>query len=377
MRILAPAVHRGLSPHPLDTRRDNPVDMGSRSRRGVRRSVQPVIRARSIGDLLGVLPVLFGFHPERSLVVASLHGPRQRLGFSMRLDLPPPEHIDMVACQVADLLRRYDTRAALVVAYAGDDSVADPLVEACVDRLTLDGVEVVEALRCDGSRYWSYRCTDPVCCPPTGTPYDVSASQGLAQAVLAGVEVLPDRAAVAARLAPVTGAVRSRMELATSAAAADLQAEGRGLVGTERARRQAGVGAKRVKPVLARATADPGAPLSDADVALLSVWCSLIVVRDVAWAQLSRDNADAAFAVWAQVARRVVPPFEPAVLSLAGFAAWLKGDGASASCAVERVAAADPDYSMMLLLRETLARGIPPTDWPQLNEQEVWASLDG
>ena len=336
-----------------------------------------MIRARSIGDLLGLLPVMFGFHPQHSLVAVKLQGPRQRLGFSMRLDLPPPEHSDTVACQVADLMRRYDARSVLLVAYAEDAALADPLVEACADRLALDGVDVVEALRCDGSRYWSYRCTDPGCCPAPGTRYDAAASEGLAQAVLAGVEVLPDRAAVAARLAPVTGAARTRMEQATSAVAADLEAEGQGLLGRERARRLAALGTKRVKTVLARATADPGAPLSDRDVAMLSVWCSLIVVRDVAWAQLSRDTADAAFAVWAQVARRVVPPFEPAVLSLAGFAAWLKGDGASAWCAVERVRAADPCYSMMLLLRETLARAIPPTDWPQLDEEEVWASLDG
>ena len=354
--------------------------MGSRSRRIARRRARPVIRARSIGDLLGTLPVLFGFHPERSLVVVRVHGPQQRLGFGMRLDLPAPEHSEAVACQVADVMRRYDARTVLLVAYSDDADLADPVVEACADRLTLDGVEVLEALRCDGTCYWSYRCADPNCCSPSGTPYDATASQGLAEAAMAGVEVLPDRAAVAARLAPASGPVRDRMEVAIEAAAADLRAmevTAAQLGDKEQLRRLARDGADRVTPVLAHATADPTVALSDADVALLSVWCSLIAVRDVAWAQMGRNNAEAAFAVWAQVARRVVPPFEPAVLCLAGFAAWLKGDGASAWCAVERVEVADPGYSMMLLLRETLLRAIPPSDWPQLDEREVWSFLDG
>ena len=59
----------------------------------------------------------------------------------------------------------------------------------------------------------------------------------------------------------------------------------------------------------------------------------------------------------------MVPPYEPAVLSLAGFAAWLSGDGASAWCAVERAEAAAPHYSMAALLRETLTRCLPPDVW--------------
>jgi len=339
-----------------------------------------VIRARSIGDLLGTLPALFGFHPERSLVVVRVHGPRQRLGFGMRLDLPALEHIEAVACHVADVMQRYDARTVLLVAYSDNAELADPVVEACMDRLTLDGVEVLEALRCDGLRYWSYGCADATCCSAAGTPYDATASHGLAEAVMAGVEVLPDRDAVAARLAAASGPVRDRMEVATRAAVADLRAVETAvapLAERERVRRLARDGAERVKPVIASATADPAVSLSDDDVGILSVWCSLIAVRDIAWAQMNRGNADAAFALWAQVARRVLPPFEPAVLSLAGFAAWLKGDGASAWCAVDRVEVADPGYSMMLLLRETLLRAISPSAWPQLDECEVWSSLDG
>jgi len=325
--------------------------------------------------MLAALPVLFGFHPRQSLVVVSLEGPQLRMGPAMRIDLPPGEHAEPIACQVADTLRRHAVRAVLLVAYSDDPGLADPIVDACRDRLVLDRVSVVEAVRCDDSRYWSYQCHDPDCCPPTGTPYDASTSPVLAEAVLAGLEVLPDRAAVRERLAPVTGAARDAVVAACEAEAAELA---KIMAAAPPGRRQQVVveaGAARVKPILAKAVAAPGEPLSDAEVAQLSVWCSLILVRDVAWAQISRANAAASFAVWAQVARRVVPPFEPAVLCLTAFAAWMKGDGASAWCAVERAEAVDPGYSMMQLLRDILAAAISPVGWPQLDEAEVWAAL--
>lgn len=350
--------------------------MGSRSRRSARRP-RTVIRADSIPEMLGALPVLFGFQPQESLVLVSLEGARHRMGFGLRLDLPPLAHCEAAACQVGDVLRAQGAREILLVACTGDAQRAEALVEACADRLALDGVTVVDAVRCDGLRYWSYGCSDVGCCPPEGRPYDTSTSAALAQAVAEGVEVLPDRAALATRLAPVAGEARDRMQTATAQAVADLTAVAEGAPHEQRPRVLARAGADRVKPILARAAADPAQPLTDDEVATLSVWCSLVVVRDIAWAQMTREAAADAFALWAQVARRVVPPFEPAVLSLAGFAAWLKGDGASAWCAIERTEAIEPGYSMMQLLRETLLHAISPASWPRLDESEVWSALDG
>jgi hypothetical protein len=103
--------------------------------------------------------------------------------------------------------------------------------------------------------------------------------------------------------------------------------------------------------------------MSDAEAAQLSVWCSLVVVRDLAWSRISRADAGRSVTLWSAVSRRVVPPYEPAVLSLAGFAAWVSGDGATAWCAVDRALAADPGYSMARLLEEALARCAPPDVW--------------
>jgi hypothetical protein len=93
------------------------------------------------------------------------------------------------------------------------------------------------------------------------------------------------------------------------------------------------------------------------------VWCSVIVFRDLAWSRIDRAQSGRQLALWAAVARRVVSPYEPAVLSLAGFAAWVSGDGASAWCAIDRAQTVDPDYSMARLLGDALARCVPPDLW--------------
>jgi hypothetical protein len=76
------------------------------------------------------------------------------------------------------------------------------------------------------------------------------------------------------------------------------------------------------------------------------------------------------------VARRTVAPFEPAVLSLAAFCAWRTGDGARASCALERALRADGDYSMAHLMQSVLADALPPTIWEPVSEVSVWEAAE-
>jgi hypothetical protein len=99
------------------------------------------------------------------------------------------------------------------------------------------------------------------------------------------------------------------------------------------------------------------------------------VVRDLAWSRIDRAHAGRYAALWSAVARRVVPPYEPPVLSLAGFAAWAYGDGASAWCAVDRALAADPGYSMAQLLADALDRCVPPDVWVPPPREAILAPL--
>ncbi len=335
---------------------------------------RPVLRVRSLADLLALVPVALGFEPHESLVVVAVAGPRT--GFHVRVDLPVRRRDDETAAladQVTAAALTQDCARVAVVAFStvstprGRQRV-DDLLRTVADRLADHGVDVLDVVRADGGRYWSLQCTDTSCCPPEGTAYDPATSELRAEATLAGIAVAPDRSALAARLAAVGGERAVSMRAATRVAEREVVAalglRGRRALARPPARAlRAGaeLGASRVDRLLDRLL--DGLAVSDADAAALSVWCSITCFRDLAWSRMSCDNARPQLVLWSAVARRVVPPYEPAVLGLAGFAAWLAGDGASAWCAVERAESAAPGYSMAALLRETLARCLPPDVW--------------
>ena len=354
-------------------------------RPALRRIGRPVFRVRSLPDLLSLVPVVLGFEPHESLVVAGIAGARP--GFHVRVDLPPSGRDDLVGelgVRLAAALGAQGCTRVAVLGFSGEVSAERTLREVA-DALEEAGIEVVDVVRSDGGRYWSLVCGNPDCCPPDGVAYDPSSSQVRAEATLAGIAVAPDRAALAARLGPCSGEQETRMRAATRSAEREV-VSALGLRGrralrcppASAVRAARAVGVARVDRLLDRLldgrSAGPEA-LSDADAAALSVWCSMIRLRDLAWSRIDRSRASEHLALWSAVARRVVPPYEPAVLSLAGFAAWASGDGASAWCAVDRALAADPGYSMAQLLGDTLARCVPPDVWVPPPRDVILASF--
>ena len=335
------------------------------------------VRVADLGDLLAGLPVLFGFRPTDSLVAICLEEPGGRVGFRLRVDLPPPELCGQVADHLLGVLRRNAAEVVLVVACSDQPSDADPMVTAMVDRLRSADVEVRDAVRCDGRRYWSYTCGDPRCCPPGGRDYDEASARLVAEAVLAGMELLPDRAALAARVGPVGGALLERMEDATIAAASEMLAAlgDRELATMQSDRQLLETGARCVTEIVDRRLVDASEEPTDEEAARLSLWCSLPVVRDTVCASIDTDSAAGHLRIWSSVARRVVPPYELPVLGLAGLSAWLNGDGALAWCAIERADTIDPDDSLTGLLRELLVQATPPSDWVPPPRERIWRDI--
>jgi hypothetical protein len=335
------------------------------------------VRVADLGDLLAGLPVLFGFRPTDSLIVVCLEQPRGRVGFRLRADLPPPDHAEQVADYLVEVLRHNAAEIVLVVACSDDPEAADPVVAALVGRLGSAAIELRDAVRCDGRRYWSYVCDEPACCPPEGRAYDEGSSRLVAEAVLAGMELLPDRAALADRVAAVDGPDSQRMKSATATAEQELADElgdrARATMQLDRQLLEAGV--RCVGEIVDEQLADADAGLSDLAAARLSVWCSLTVVRDTVWAGIDSDNAPDHLRIWSGVARRVVPPYELPVLGLAGFSAWLSGDGALAWCVIERADEIDPDDALTDMLRDLLIRAVPPSFWVPPAKERIWRDI--
>ncbi|MBA2550298.1 MAG: DUF4192 domain-containing protein [Nocardioidaceae bacterium] len=336
-----------------------------------------VLRINDPGEIVSGLPALFGFTPRESLVVLALTGERGRIESGMRNDLVPAEVTSEQGEHIVRMLLRNGVSTVIVVGCSDDAALCATNVYALCGALERAGIALREALRCDGERWWSYSCHER-CCPPAGTAYDPLASRLLAEAVVRGVAMVPDRADLALRFAPVSGSQAVAMEAATDQAvdgiASQLEATMSGGGGGV-SRSLVEHGATVVRQALDRALS--GVPVSNEDAAILSTWCALVPVRDLAWAQVTRANAAAHLEVWSQIARKVVPPWEPAVLSLTGFCAWLNGDGALAWCALDRVEQADPAYSMAELVRETLRHGLAPDCWIPVPEHLIWDAIDG
>jgi len=335
-----------------------------------------VVRADDPAEIVSGLPALFGFTPRESLVVLSLSGERGRSEFQIRNDLAPAEQVTEVGEHLALMLMRNDVSRVLIVGCSSDAELCGLNVRAFCAVLQRAGIELHSALRCDGERWWSYTCHEP-CCPASGTPYDPRSSRLLAEAVAQGIAMVPDRSDLALRFAPVSGSRAVVMATATDRALGDIAAR----LDRTTADRGSGVSRPLVEHgvALVRQRLDRGlrgVPVSDEDAAILSTWCWFVPVRDLAWAQVTRDNAAAHLEVWSQVARKVVPPWEPAVLSLTAFCAWLSGNGALAWSALDRVEQADPDYSMAELIRETLVHALPPDTWIPVPAELVWDTVD-
>jgi hypothetical protein len=313
--------------------------------------------AHDLPDLINSLPTLFGFHPTESVVAVAVEttGARRRFGFRLRMDVPAPEHVDEVAERVVAHLLDQGAQAAIVVAVTQRQEIALDLLDAVHAELDDAGIELIVRARADGRRYW----TDEPGSSAGGVPYVASDHHlSIVQAVAAGQQILPDREALVERFAAVAGERRQWLEVA----AATILDEVVPVVARTARVDLAATGLAVVAPILERAVASRR--VSDADLLRVAAWVSSVSVRDAVWSRIDHDNADDMLRALTLVCATVVPPFEPAVLSLTAFAAWLTGDGAQALIAVERALRADPDYSMARTFLEILERGISPAHWP-------------
>jgi hypothetical protein len=224
------------------------------------------------------------------------------------------------------------------------------------------GVRVLEALRADGERYWSYVCSNPRCCSPHGTRYDTATSEVAAVWTLAGRVARRDRDEYEAQIRPVSGPARESMRSATAEAherlielAADTDDEEQ----VEAALLNAGNLA--IAEALDRQLRGTGP--TDEQAAWLSVLLQSIPIRDIAWS-LIRGTGLALYhhrALWQEVLHRAEPELVPAPASLFAFVAWRCGDGGIARLALDRALDADPRYRMAGMLREAIALGLPPS----------------
>lgn len=311
--------------------------------------MKPTLLLTGPADLLAAVPYLIGFHPADSMVVIGSAGEELRL--SARWDLPlAPDRIG----RIVPVLRREGVTAVILAGY-GPERLVTPAVGTVTGLLARAGIRVAEALRAESGRYWTYSCPGLGCHPAEGIPYDPFSSRVAAEAVLHGLVALPDRQSLLRSLEPSGGAAMRRI---TGRVVRELRARL-----TETALRDDGFAAAFVADGLARVRDavrryGSGGRLTDHEVARLGLDLAVIRIRDEAWALI--DDSDAHVTLWRDVTRRLEPGFAAPAASLLAAASWWRGDGVLAGVAVERALAADPGYSMAILLRQAVTGLVPP-----------------
>lgn len=296
-----------------------------------RRRSSPLV-IRDAGDLASAVPYMLGFHPSDSLVAIGCGGPRGSCALRYDLSLPPP-----AARHLAEVLSFHGFETAMLAGYGPRERVA-PAVEFAGRALRAAGIRVLETVRVHQGRFWPALLEGGEGSALATTALEV-------QAVLDGMVALPDRAGLAATIAPLPDPVRARALRETALVGGKVPvAEGLALV------RGLAAGVERGGP-------PPAPPL----IARLSVALSELRVRDEAWVRIDPGSLPRHKEFWRHVLRRTAPPLLAAPASLFAYCAFVSGEGGLANLALELALEADPSYSMALLLREAVASGMHPS----------------
>jgi Domain of unknown function (DUF4192) len=339
------------------------------------------VRVGSPLSLLAVVPGLLGFEPADSIVVIGTGQPGSEVQLTLRYDLPDPaapRAAAAIAEGVASILAAQGITTAAAICYGPDDAVS-PVAAALLGRAEEARVTLTEVLRSEDDRYWSYVCSDPRCCPPEGTPFDVSDHPVTRAFAATGRRVLASRQELAATIAPAEGAQATAVRRAIRGVERKV---------TQRVGRATRAGQRIVRRRLVAAVGQPmavdairryraGDELGPQAAAWLVVALRELRVRDDAWARMLPEYNAAHTRLWADLTRLAPPGYVAAPASLLAFVAWQAGDGALANVALDRALADSGRYSMARLLRRALDSGAPPSVARlPMTPEEVAASYD-
>jgi len=318
--------------------------------------------ARQPVDLVAAVPYLLGFHPEDSVVLMTF-GPGET--FHARVDLPVEEDAQAaVAEMLTGVVVRHGIERVAILVYTEVAWVAATFHDAVVPAMVTAGVDVIDVLRVGRHRFHS--AADP---DDPGTAYDLRAHPFTAEQVVDGAVVHRSRAELAASLDPVD--LADAEAVAVVADRVDRRRRGPlGLVRPGHVEVDLLDEALWIQRTLAEhlATTSPGVAMSAADAGRLIALVREVELRDVAWAEMTRELAARQVELWQGVVRRCPPEFLAAPASLLAFASWLNGNGALAWCALDRVAAVDPGYRMAGFVAALLEQAVPPSTWSQMTD---------
>lgn len=233
-------------------------------------------------------------------------------------------------------------------------------MEQLTQRLGKRRIGVFEALLVHGGSWYSYHCTDGVCCPAEGTPITreptPAAARYAAEAVLLGNTVLPSRDDLRRTFEPSDHAVAVAARTQGADAAGDRLMTVVDALGADGAR-------DLVIATLLRlldAWSDGETTIDQEDASLVAVGLHDKRTRDEVMTFVLDHDGPLLVAVFGEIARRAVEADAAPICTVLAWAAYSDGSGALAALAAERALECDPGYAMAELLLGGLSRMVPP-----------------
>src|ERR1700735_681835 len=274
-------------------------------------AAQSRIRVGSVAGFLAIVPHLLGFRPARSMVVVGLDARRGRVALAFRYDLPdPPDPAGSkdIADHAAAVLAKRRIKTAIAAGY-GPGRLVTPVAESVRSALGGSGIGLRDLLRVEDGGDWSYGGQDPGCCPGEGVPFEEAGHPAAPPLDAAGMTARPDRASLAASLAPLDGPVVESMARATERALRRVE-ELVASAASDRDGQRLVVDAGRSAVREAIGTYRGGGRITDHDyLAWLAATLADLRVRDDAWGRVEPEvRGEAPFP-----GARPGPPREPAV----------------------------------------------------------------
>lgn len=298
----------------------------------------PVARVRSLGEMAEIVPYLIGFEPQESLVAMVVDG--GRVAVTARVDLNE-QSLPGVERLMAGIQARYPAAQVFTLAYTDNPEMGWEALKR--NEQILGGMAAATVL-VNGDTWYSggqtgaVRRDGPIAAHATMHGLGRAASRNeLGQAL----DSPPDTDARREALQRAVGRLPDRTNTAASAA--------------------------MLSDLTARYLKD-SAKLGPEEAAQLAVLVNLRPeARDAALLGITTENAEQHLRLWSGVIQQVPEEVATPPMILAGMAAWVDGDGATASMAMERLEARGvSEYGMAPLLGTLIANMVNPQEWDQI-----------
>jgi hypothetical protein len=310
--------------------------------------------------LVAGVPHLLGFEPDESLIVLALRAvPQSPVLATLRVDLPVmddgADRTEFVAWLRNPLSTAANMCDAMLVAVwsRSKSQHKTTLIGEVADLMVSLRVPVVDGLLVDPPDRHTGRCAitwRSVWCPGSQCCPDVIHEVG----------ALHHRAAARLFSTGTTVPADSRHDLEAELTADDIR--------TQECVQPAVIpGEAREVAIIHTVSVLRGhVPITPHDVELVAQAVSTVRVRDtVLWELLARcdTDLDRVAEILADMVRTTSETFAAPLATCLAIIRWQLGDGARAMIALDRALAADPEYSLAILVGGCITHGVHPAAW--------------